>query len=89
MARRISSVEDTSSSSLYRSNIDQNSFENIPLGEVADAGLGLDSHDEKPQQRQFPRTATSGIVHRLLVSLTMIAFVGNAAFMVFVFWLTK
>lgn len=35
------------------------------------------------------RTATSGFVHRLLVFLTMIAFIGNAAFMVHVFWISK
>jgi hypothetical protein len=35
------------------------------------------------------RTATSGIIHRLLVFLTLVAFVGNGFFMIYVFWLSK
>jgi hypothetical protein len=63
------------------------------VGNVAADGLlgdvMTDIMNETDEPRQFPRTATSGIVHRLLVFLTMIAFVGNAAFMVFVFWMSK
>lgn len=33
------------------------------------------------------RTATGGVVRQVLVLLSMIAFLGNGAFMVFVFWM--
>ena len=35
------------------------------------------------------RTATGGIVHRILLFLTIVTFIGNAIFMVHVFWLLK
>jgi|EP01033_Poteriospumella_lacustris_P010697 hypothetical protein len=34
-------------------------------------------------------TATGGLVYTLLVFLTGVAFVGNGAFLVYVFWLSK
>lgn len=33
------------------------------------------------------RTATGGVVHSILVVLSFVAFIGNGAFMIFVFWL--
>lgn len=35
------------------------------------------------------RTATGGFVNTIMILLTILAFVGNAAFMVDVFWLSK
>ena len=35
------------------------------------------------------RTATGGAIHSLLVMLTIASFFGNAAFVVYVFWLSK
>lgn len=35
------------------------------------------------------RTATGGIIHRLLVFLSMLSFTGNACFLIYVFWLSK
>ena len=35
------------------------------------------------------RTATGGFVNTIMVSLTVFAFLGNGAFMVYVFWLSK
>jgi hypothetical protein len=35
------------------------------------------------------RTATGGFVNTILVFLTVFAFLGNGAFMVYVFWLSK
>lgn len=35
------------------------------------------------------RTATGGIIHRFLVFLTFLAFIGNGFFMIYVFWLSK
>jgi hypothetical protein len=35
------------------------------------------------------RTATGGIIYSLIVLLTVFAFIGNGAFLVYVFWLSK
>lgn len=35
------------------------------------------------------RTATGGFVNTIMVALTVFAFLGNGAFMVYVFWLSK
>ena len=35
------------------------------------------------------RTATGGFVHTIMVFLTVVAFIGNGAFMIYVFWLSK
>lgn len=35
------------------------------------------------------RTATSGLVYKIMVTLTIFAFVSNGAFLVYVFWLSK
>jgi hypothetical protein len=35
------------------------------------------------------RTATGGFVYTLMVTLTVVAFVSNGAFLVYVFWLSK
>ena len=36
-----------------------------------------------------PRTATGGLINTLLVLLTIVSFIGNALFLVSVFWLSK
>jgi len=36
-----------------------------------------------------PRTATGGVINTLLVLLTIVSFIGNAMFLVYVFWLSK
>ena len=38
-----------------------------------------------PSDRE--RTATGGFVHTVLVLLSLVAFLGNGAFMIFVFWM--
>jgi hypothetical protein len=35
------------------------------------------------------RTATGGVINTLLSFLTLLAFIGNGAFMVYTFWLSK
>jgi hypothetical protein len=35
------------------------------------------------------KTATGGFIRKVLIFFTIVAFVGNAAFMINVFWLTK
>jgi hypothetical protein len=35
------------------------------------------------------RTATGGFIYTLLVTLTVIAFLSNGAFLIYVFWLSK
>ena len=35
------------------------------------------------------RTATGGFIHTIMVFLTIVSFIGNGAFMVYVFWLSR
>jgi hypothetical protein len=35
------------------------------------------------------RTATGGIIHTIMLFLTIISFIGNGIFMIYVFWLTR
>jgi hypothetical protein len=37
----------------------------------------------------YARTATGGFINTIMVFLSVVAFVGNGAFMVYVFWLSK
>ena len=50
-----------------------------------DAGTDANGNDGLP----VSRTATGGIINTLLSFLTVIAFIGNGAFMVYTFWLSK
>jgi hypothetical protein len=43
--------------------------------------------DTKPQKTT--RTATGGIIYTFLTLLTAFAFIGNGAFLIYVFWLSK
>jgi hypothetical protein len=43
---------------------------------------------EEPEENS-PRTATGGIINTLLCLLTVVAFLGNAAFLVYVFFYSK
>jgi len=46
---------------------------------------------EKQEGEQTPivRTATGGFIHTIMVFLTIVSFIGNGAFMVYVFWLSR
>jgi hypothetical protein len=57
---------------------------NISKNENKDTKL-LNDNDIVP----ISRTATGGFVNTILVFLTIFAFLGNGAFMVYVFWLSK
>ena len=52
---------------------------------VSVAGMDANGNDGLP----VSRTATGGIINTLLSFLTVIAFIGNGAFMVYTFWLSK
>jgi hypothetical protein len=41
----------------------------------------------QPLPRSHSRTATGGFARKVLMCLSFLAFVGNGAFMVFVFWM--
>ena len=41
------------------------------------------------EEDNLSRTATGGFVNTIMVALTIFAFLGNGAFMVYVFWLSK
>ena len=50
---------------------------------------GTELIDAEKDSVDSPRTATGGIIHTLLVTLTICSFIGNAIFLVNVFWLSK
>lgn len=52
---------------------------NVPDGSEVDKG----------DSEYAPRTATGGIINTIMVFLTIVSFVGNALFLVYVFWLSK
>jgi hypothetical protein len=47
-----------------------------------------EENEEVRKESEF-RTATGGIIYQGLVSLTMFAVIGNVAFLIYVFWLSK
>ena len=60
----------------------------------SEQGQGLEEHliDDDKYSKQVapkPRTATGGVINTLMIFLTILAFVGNAAFLVHVFWLKE
>ena len=57
-------------------------------GDAATIGIMKDG-TEVEEFDNFARTATGGIVNTIMVALTVFAFLGNGAFMVYVFWLSK
>ena len=44
---------------------------------------------EEGEQTPIVRTATGGFIHTIMVFLTIVSFIGNGAFMVYVFWLSR
>jgi hypothetical protein len=48
-----------------------------------------DPEDTEERNRKHFRTATGGIIHYIMFSLTIVSFIGNGFFMVYVFWLSK
>ena len=67
-------------SAAYQSETIRNEFDGGLLTEVED----IDNIGEP-----LSRTATGGFVNTIMVALTVFAFLGNGAFMVYVFWLSK
>jgi len=53
------------------------------------ASSELLSTDKDSESESAPRTATGGVINTLLVLLTIVSFIGNAMFLVYVFWLSK
>lgn len=47
------------------------------------------TNSEIDSNNHFIRTATGGLIHNLLILLTMLAFAGNAIFIFSVFWGSK
>jgi hypothetical protein len=56
---------------------------------VAAAPVEKSKDDDYSQGNGEIRTATGGFVYTLMVTLTVVAFVSNGAFLVYVFWLSK
>lgn len=47
------------------------------------------AEDAKANGEGEIRTATGGLIYTLMVTLTVVAFLSNGAFLVYVFWLSK
>ncbi len=71
-------------SSVIKNPIDKLNTEKI--SEQAGKEDGGDPVIEKPMN---VRTATGGIIHRIMVFLTIVSFIGNGIFMINVFWYSK
>ncbi len=65
------------------------------ITEELDGIIKKESREDDDQNRAekvtppAPRTATGGIINTLMIFLTFMAFIGNAAFLVHVFWLKE
>ncbi len=49
----------------------------------------VSAEDVKAKGEGEIRTATGGLIYTLMVTLTVVAFLSNGAFLVYVFWLSK
>ena len=49
----------------------------------------VDDDKFRKQEAPKPRTATGGVINTLMIFLTILAFFGNAAFLIHVFWLKE
>lgn len=54
------------------------------VGSNSNENQQIDDNTETPI-----RTATGGLIYQLMVTLTVIAFLANGAFLIYVFWLSK
>ena len=45
--------------------------------------------DDENENEQYVRTATGGFIYTLMVLLTILAYIGNAIFLIYVFWLSR
>jgi len=64
------------------------------LGGVTEQSKGalankVSTGDAKDKGEGEIRTATGGLIYTLMVTLTVVAFLSNGAFLVYVFWLSK
>lgn len=62
--------------------------------DVADRPKGkltnrVGAEDVKVKGEGEIRTATGGLIYTLMVTLTVVAFLSNGAFLIYVFWLSK
>jgi hypothetical protein len=69
--------------------LSQSNLRSQPVPLIASTAKSMQFNNEEQVQSQNIRTATGGIIYTILVVLTIIAFVGNAAFMIDVFWLSR
>ena len=60
---------------------------NAPIEQIQKIDeLMKENDEEKPMEI---RTATGGLINTIMITLTLFAFVGNAMFLVYVFWYSK
>ena len=45
--------------------------------------------DDENGNELYVRTATGGFIYTLMVLLTIVAYFGNASFLIYVFWLSR
>lgn len=78
-------------------NINKNSRQLLEDTAISSTEIKVNSIVEKEQkpiekevdQTPIVRTATGGFIHTIMVFLTIVSFIGNGAFMVYVFWLSR
>jgi len=91
----ISSSSSSSSSSIANSNSVSRHLEETTtvVTDIIDTKINTQKHENNIDKGNDPtpilRTATGGFVHTIMVFLTIVSFIGNGAFMVYVFWLSK
>lgn len=49
----------------------------------------MEKGDDDEKSEHVPRTATGGVINTIMVFLTIVSFIGNGMFLVYVFWLSK
>lgn len=59
------------------------------VSQVVAKAVVADAVDLENDGLPVSRTATGGVINTLLSFLTLLAFIGNGAFMVYTFWLSK
>ena len=64
-------------------------YQSVTIRNEFDGGLLAEVGDIDNLGEPLSRTATGGFVNTIMVALTVFAFLGNGAFMVYVFWLSK
>lgn len=61
----------------------------IQIDQQTNAEENLEITEGADKDNNIIRTATGGLINQIMVVLTFVAFIGNGAFVIYVFWLSK